>query len=85
MWELYGTETFLQVLLVTGAHQCSGANWMNMLRRRRPVWSLFVLSAQPCFYVLPFSGRICSRPCSPTFGTLFLPAVASLSFWIAVL
>ncbi len=89
MWELYATETFLQVLLVTGAIGGAAA-WLTgraIAQTWRPFWHLIayvaLLGAAVRFVHFALFEADLLTPISYIVDTLFLLAVASLSFRIA--
>jgi hypothetical protein len=89
MWELYASETFLQVLLVTGAIGGAAA-WLTgraIAQTWRPFWHLLVyvalLGAAVRFVHFALFEADLLALLSYIVDTLFLLAVASLSFRIA--
>ena len=89
MWELYASETSLQVLLVTGAIGGAAA-WLTgraIAQTWRPFWHLLVyvalLGAAVRFVHFALFEADLLTPISYIVDTLFLLAVASLSFRIA--
>ena len=89
MWELYASETFLQVLMVTGAIGGAAA-WLTgraIAQTWRPFWHLLVyvalLGAAVRFVHFALLEADLLALLSYIVDTLFLLAVASLSFRIA--
>ena len=89
MWELYATETFLQVLLVTGAIGGAAA-WLTgqaIAQTWRPFWHLVVyialLGAAVRFVHFALFEADLLALLSYIVDTLFLLAVASLSFRVS--
>ena len=89
MWELYASETSLQVLLVTGAIGGAAA-WLTgraIAHTWRPFWHLLIyialLGAAVRFVHFALFEADLLTPISYIVDTLFLLAVASLSFRIA--
>ena len=86
MWELYATETFLQILLVTGAIG-GGAAWLTgraIAQTWRPYWHLVayiaLLGAAVRFVHFALFEADLLAPLSYLVDTLFFLAVGSLAF-----